>query len=159
MTIEAQKAVPSYETISQWRDLMGIDVSRQVKLVRLSHMRYQHKDIESITTFLKGMQAAIVDECVMTLTDFGMSIVKEDDNAIWWGGYGPDPYVYVVEKGEEKKFLGGVYLVESYAELERYAFCYSRKTVEVLTLEPGQPRSLVQERLRNLPTHQEAEAA
>jgi hypothetical protein len=51
-----------------------------------------------------------------------MRIVKKTEDQIWFGGYGPDQYVYTVERGVEDKFLGGVYLVESYAELEKYVF-------------------------------------
>lgn len=55
----------------------------------------------------------------MTPADFGMKVVKAREEKIWFGGYGPDQYVYVVEKGDTDKFLGGVFLVESYAELEK----------------------------------------
>jgi len=93
--------------LDQWMNREQIDKSQQIKLVRLSHMRYMHSDIESITDFLH---------------DFGMHIVKKTDDKIWWRGYGSEPYVYVVEKGPEKKYLGGSWTVESYAELEKYGF-------------------------------------
>ncbi len=48
-----------------------------------------------------------------------MRIVKKTEDRIWFGGYGDDQYVYVAEKGEEDKYLGGVFLVESEAELEK----------------------------------------
>jgi hypothetical protein len=48
-----------------------------------------------------------------------MRIVKKTDEKIWFGGYGEDHYVYVAERGTEDKFLGGVYLVESEADLEK----------------------------------------
>lgn len=60
-------------------------------------------------------------QSVDIFVDFGMRIVKRTDDKIWLGGYGDDQYVYVVEKGTEDKFLGGVYLVESEAELEKYS--------------------------------------
>ena len=50
--------------------------------------------------------------------DFGMQTVKETEDAAWYGGYGPDQYVYYAQKGP-KKFLGGTYLVESYSEIEK----------------------------------------
>lgn len=37
----------------------------------------------------------------------------------WFKGYGTDQYVYYAQQGE-KKFLGGTFEVESYAELEKY---------------------------------------
>lgn len=48
-----------------------------------------------------------------------MNIVKKTEDKIWFAGYGQDPYVYIAESGTEDKFLGGVFLVESYAELEK----------------------------------------
>lgn len=49
-----------------------------------------------------------------------MTIVKKTENKLWFSGYGQDPYVYVAESGAEDKFLGGVFLVENYTELEKY---------------------------------------
>lgn len=48
-----------------------------------------------------------------------MRLVKRTDEKLWFAGYGPDQYVYVAEKGPEKKFLGGVYIVESEDDLVR----------------------------------------
>lgn len=105
-------AVPDHEAMADsepadtWRARCGIDPTKQVKLVKLAHMRYQHPDLEEISTFLK---------------DFGMHITKKTDDKIWYRGYGPDQYVYYAEKGP-KKFLGGAFEVESYEELEKYDF-------------------------------------
>lgn len=66
-------------------------------------MRYQHPDLSEITTFLR---------------DFGMSVVRKTDSQRWYKGYGQDQYVYYAQQGE-KKFLGGTFEVESYAELEK----------------------------------------
>lgn len=52
--------------------------------------------------------------------DFGMRIAKRTEHTIWFKAYGPDPYVYVVQKGAEPKYLGGTFIVESFADLERY---------------------------------------
>lgn len=68
-------------------------------------MRYQHPDLNQITTFLR---------------DFGMHVTKRTEDRVWYRGYGSDPYVYYAQKGE-KKFLGGTYEVESYMDLERAA--------------------------------------
>lgn len=54
-----------------------------------------------------------------TVADFGMQIAHESDKRIWWKGYGPHPYVYVVEKGDETKYLGATFSVESYEDLEK----------------------------------------
>lgn len=47
-----------------------------------------------------------------------MDAARQQGDEIWFKGYGPDQYVYYVRKGE-KKFLGGVFEVESKEELER----------------------------------------
>jgi hypothetical protein len=66
-------------------------------------MRYQHPDLAEITTFLR---------------DFGMNVVKKAEGKRWFSGYGIDQYVYYAQEGE-KRFLGGTFEVESYAELEK----------------------------------------
>lgn len=91
--------------IDDWKQREQIDESKQIRLLRLSHMRYQHPDLNIITQFL---------------LDFGMHIAKKTDDKIWFRGYSSEPYVYVAEKGAEKKFLGGAWTVESYADLEKY---------------------------------------
>jgi hypothetical protein len=82
---------------------MGIDPAKQIRLVRLVHMRYQHPDLGEITTFLR---------------DFGMHVVKRTADKIWFRGYGPDQYVYYTQEGP-KKFLGGTFEVETYQDLEK----------------------------------------
>lgn len=47
-----------------------------------------------------------------------MYISKQTNDEVWYRGYGVDQYVYYAKKGD-KKFLGGTYEVESYADLER----------------------------------------
>jgi hypothetical protein len=91
-------------SINDWKARENIDEKSQIRLVRLSHMRYQHPDFTAISTFLQ---------------DFGMHLVKQTEDKIWWRGYSDQPYVYVVEKGDEKKFLGGTFEVESFADLEK----------------------------------------
>ena len=38
-----------------WLDEQKIDKSKWAKITKLSHMRYQHEDLNEITAFLKGM--------------------------------------------------------------------------------------------------------
>ncbi|KAK4892348.1 hypothetical protein LTR27_009182 [Elasticomyces elasticus] len=66
-------------------------------------MRYQHPDLKQITTFMR---------------DFGLNVVKKTPTQRWFGGYGPDQYVYYCQEGP-MAFLGGTFEVESYHELER----------------------------------------
>lgn len=92
------------EPVELWRARSGIDPSKQIKIVKLAHMRYQHPDLHQITTFLR---------------DFGMHVAKKTDKEIWYRGYGPDQYVYYARTGP-KQFLGGSFEVESYEDLEKY---------------------------------------
>ncbi|TKA83388.1 hypothetical protein B0A55_01005 [Friedmanniomyces simplex] len=96
---------PDSEALTTWQHRNNINPADQIKLVRLSHMRYQHPDLDQITTFLR---------------DFGMHIAKRSDDGerIWYRGYGTTQYVYYAQKGP-KKFLGGTFEVESHAELEK----------------------------------------
>ncbi|KAK1808201.1 hypothetical protein LTR12_017442 [Friedmanniomyces endolithicus] len=96
---------PDSESLTSWQKRNSINPDNQIKLVRLSHMRYQHPDLDQITTFL---------------LDFGMHIAKRspDGERIWYRGYGTAQYVYYAQKGP-KKFLGGTFEVESHAELEK----------------------------------------
>jgi len=93
-------------TIADWHKRENINNCKTIKLLRLSHMRYMHPDFTNISKFL---------------VDFGMQIVKQSDEHMWWRGSSAEPYVYVAEKGPEKKFLGGAWVVQSYADLEKYA--------------------------------------
>jgi hypothetical protein len=47
-----------------------------------------------------------------------MRVVHKTETQRWFGGYGPDHYVYYAQQGP-KKFLGGTFEVESYHELEK----------------------------------------
>ncbi len=42
------------QSLSDWRSQNNIDASKQIKLVKLSHIRYQHPDLDEITRFLQG---------------------------------------------------------------------------------------------------------
>jgi catechol 2,3-dioxygenase-like lactoylglutathione lyase family enzyme len=68
-------------------------------------MRYQHPDLSEISTFLR---------------DFGLTLAKKTETQRWFKGYGPDPYVYYAQQGP-KQYLGGAFVVQSFAELEKAA--------------------------------------
>ncbi|KAL4941278.1 hypothetical protein BDV06DRAFT_212813 [Aspergillus oleicola] len=96
---------PEQENVQAWRERCGIIPDRQIRLVKLAHMRYQHPDLDEITTFLQ---------------DFGMVVAHRTNSKVWFRGYGPDAYVYYAQKGP-KAFLGGTYEVDSYQDLENDA--------------------------------------
>ncbi|KAL4811662.1 trihydroxytoluene oxygenase [Aspergillus spinulosporus] len=112
---------PDQESIATWKKRCGIQPEKQIRLVRLVHMRYQHPNLDEITMFLQ---------------DFGMYIAKRTKDGIWYRGYGTDQYVYYARKGE-KKFLGGTYEVESYADLERASQLQSGSAIHELIDAPG----------------------
>ncbi|KAH8700878.1 trihydroxytoluene oxygenase [Talaromyces proteolyticus] len=109
------------EDLSSWQKRSAINKENQIRLVKLAHMRYQHPDLEQITTFL---------------IDFGMRIACRTDNEIWFRGYGSDQYVYYACKGP-KKFLGGTFQVESYEDLERAAKLPSAAEIREMKDAPG----------------------
>ena len=49
------KAISSdRQGIKEWVEKAGIDTSKQVRMVQISHMRYQHPDLALLTTFMRG---------------------------------------------------------------------------------------------------------
>jgi hypothetical protein len=54
-TIDAERAIPNQQSPEEWRKEYQIDTSKHVRLVKLSHMRYQHKDFDKMQQFMKGM--------------------------------------------------------------------------------------------------------
>ncbi|CAI7607523.1 unnamed protein product [Penicillium pancosmium] len=109
------------ENVEEWRERCNIDQSSQIRLVKLAHMRYQHPDLDQITTFLQ---------------DFGMTVTKKTDQEIWYRGYGDDQYVYYARKGP-KEFLGGTFTVESYEDLEKASKLPTASSIEKLSDSPG----------------------
>jgi hypothetical protein len=79
----------------------------RVRLVRTAFVTYYHVDLDKAAKFL---------------LDFGFEIAeRRGAEAIFFQGYGPDPYCYVARRavdGEGPRFGGAAYLVESEAELE-----------------------------------------
>ena len=53
-TLDVDAIGPDSESKAAWQKARRIDRSKQVKIVKLSHMRYQHPDLQVITTFLRG---------------------------------------------------------------------------------------------------------
>lgn len=92
-------------TQTEWLASANVQRENWIHLSKLSHMRYQHEDLDQITIFLR---------------DFGMRVVQKTDTERWYAGYGSDQYVYYARKGP-RKFLGGTFEVSSYSELEKAA--------------------------------------
>ena len=84
-----------------------MDVNK-VRVARLAHVVYQHVDIDKALEFL---------------IDFGFVQIERRGNRIYLGGYGQQPFIYVLEQSpdSEKHFCGGYWVVESMEELEKAA--------------------------------------
>jgi catechol 2,3-dioxygenase-like lactoylglutathione lyase family enzyme len=55
------------------------------------------------------------------LQDFGMVVAEESAQALYMRGYGTDPYIYEARKGDDARFLGAGFALESENELNRVA--------------------------------------
>ncbi|KAJ5443841.1 uncharacterized protein N7458_007713 [Penicillium daleae] len=107
----------SQEQMSQlnWLQSRGIKVEDRVRLARLSHMRYQTPDLDALCDFM---------------------LTKRTENEVWFRGYGDDQYVYYAIKGP-KKFLGGVFAVDSKEEFEKALRVPGASQVQELSEAPG----------------------
>lgn len=79
---------------------------RQIRLVRLAHVYYTHKDLTKASKFLE---------------DFGFhqeKTIHNDKKTIYYRGTGPEPFVYCAREGDVDEFGGAAFVVESPEELE-----------------------------------------
>lgn len=109
------------ETLQSWKEARGIDSSKQIRVIKLAHMRYQHPDLDTISQFLQ---------------DFGMDAVKQTADKLWLRGYGNDQYVYYAQKGA-KKFLGGTFEVETHEDLVKASRLPNSSPIQALSDDPG----------------------
>lgn len=77
--------------------------SRRIDLVRIAHVYYTHKDIESACQFIE---------------DFGFQEVKRVEGDIYYRGTGSQPFVYCARQGTEDEFGGAAFVVDSVEDLE-----------------------------------------
>lgn len=76
---------------------------RQIRLVRVAHVYYTHKDINKATQFLE---------------DFGFQEIKRVGQSIYYRGTGSEPFVYCAREGNVDEFGGAAFVVESREDLE-----------------------------------------
>jgi hypothetical protein len=76
---------------------------RKIKLVRIAHVYYTHKDLEKARQFLD---------------DFGFQEVKRVGTDTYYRGTGSEPFVYCARQGDEDEFGGTAFVVESEEDLE-----------------------------------------
>ncbi|KAJ5606573.1 Glyoxalase/Bleomycin resistance protein/Dihydroxybiphenyl dioxygenase [Penicillium lagena] len=109
------------ESQSSWLNKQNINPKTRINLEKLSHMRYQHPNLDEISQFM---------------LDFGMQIVKQTENEIWYRGYGSDHYVYYARKGP-KQFLGGVFEAQTQEDFDRATDLPTAGLVQDLSDAPG----------------------
>lgn len=80
----------------------------KVQLVRLSHVYFEHTDLNEFVKFAE---------------DFGLVEAKRDKDTIYFRGYGKDPYVYVASKSEDgrPRFGGPAFVAANREEFDKAA--------------------------------------
>lgn len=78
------------------------DATRKIMLNRIAHVYYEHKNIEKQTAFLN---------------DFGFYEAKRVGNKIYYRGYSDEPFLYCAISGDEDKFGGAAFVVDSEEDL------------------------------------------
>lgn len=78
----------------------------KVQLSRLTHVYFEHPDLERFATFAK---------------DFGFETVQRTPEKIYLGGYGKDPFCYVASLSQDGKanFRGGAFVAASEEEFNK----------------------------------------
>jgi catechol 2,3-dioxygenase-like lactoylglutathione lyase family enzyme len=91
--------------------------TKQVQVLRLAHVVYQHPDLEKALSFLY---------------DFGFVEEQRTPDRVYLRGYGTQPYLYIAEKSTDTKrhFRGGYWVVKSLDDLEAAAARPGASSVE-----------------------------
>lgn len=91
--------------------------TKQVRVVKLAHVVYQHPDLEKALSFL---------------FDFGFIEESRTANRVYLRGYGAQPYIYVAEQSPDNKrhFMGAYWVVNSAEDLKTAAAHSSASPVE-----------------------------
>ncbi|RMZ85410.1 hypothetical protein DV737_g772, partial [Chaetothyriales sp. CBS 132003] len=117
---------PDSESQKAWRKARGIDRSKQVKITKLSHMRYQHPDLQVVITFLR---------------DFGLTVAKRRQKQNAGSAATAQITMCTTHARAPKRYLGGTFEVDSLAELDKITqvpgLTVSSSGIEELTTAPG----------------------
>ncbi|EPE06509.1 glyoxalase family protein [Ophiostoma piceae UAMH 11346] len=86
--------------------MTATDAFQKIRLVRIAHVFYKHKDPKTATQFLH---------------DFGFTEEKSIGNKTYFRGYGSQPFVVCIEAADDTAWGGACFEVESEADLQRAA--------------------------------------
>ena len=85
---------------------------------------YGHTDLAKIRKFLLDFGMTVVEETDESVSAFslpGQLLTLFSFRIIYLRGYGPQPYVYIAKKTEERSYQGAAFVVEERVDLERAA--------------------------------------
>ncbi|MEL7536520.1 MAG: VOC family protein [Pseudomonadota bacterium] len=77
------------------------------------------------------------------LEHFGMQLVHEDEDSIYFRGTGVAPFCYCAKRGSSNRFVSAGYYVDSFAELEALSSAFGVEITPSAELGGGQKVSLV----------------
>ncbi|KAI8659936.1 VOC domain-containing protein [Fusarium sp. Ph1] len=112
----------------------------KIKVLRLGHVYYKHKDSAKAEKFLAA---------------FGFIEVKREGKRIYYRGYGSEPFLYCLEESSTNEFGGAALVVESPEDLEKAGAIFPDAT-EIYDLEeaPGGGRCVtVKDPIDGWPLH------
>jgi len=112
---------------------------QKIRLVRLAHVYYTHSDLEVARQFF---------------LDFGFTIVSDLGDALYFKGYGVDPFVYYATAGPANTFGAAAFIVESLADLELASATLPNATpVEDSAAPGGGKRATFRDPVDDFPMH------
>lgn len=110
----------------------------KIKLTNIAHVYYTHNDFDKAKQFL---------------VDFGFKIAQESSDAIYFKGYGTEPFTYCASRGPDE-FGGVAFAVESLADLELAASTLPKATpIHEMTAPGGGKRVTFYDPVDNFPFH------
>ena len=98
--------------------------NKKIKVLRLTHVHYQHPDLAKAIEFLE---------------DFGLTLTQKDGDHAYLAGYGTEKFCYIAEQSpeRERKFLGGTFLAASEEDFQIAASHPAASDVQTLDAPGG----------------------
>ncbi|CZR67988.1 related to 2,3-dihydroxybiphenyl-1,2-dioxygenase [Phialocephala subalpina] len=111
---------------------------QKISLKRISHVYYTHKNLDAAHQFY---------------LDFGFSPVQKTEDKIYYRGYGTEPFVVCAMKGDEDKFGGTGWAVDSLEDLELATSLPNATPIEDSDAPGGGKKVTFYEPIDNCPWH------